>query len=249
MAETSQTEEIDGAEGGFDETPALHRLPARRQRFVEEYLVDLNQTQAAIRAGYAEGSAHVEACRLLRNAHVRAAIDEGLASMRANRTAQAERIRRELEMIAYFDLSEVVQVDKDGRVLVNDLTELPVHVRRAISEISQTSTERYEPGRSREDGPTLIEKVHTTIKPSNKLQALKMLSELEGFVAPQRIEHTGKDGGPIRTDNKNTNGLSEATRRKILTELVGIPASVIDDGAKAGEVDMSTPEVSESADT
>ncbi len=70
-----------------------------------------------------------------------------------------------------------------------------------------------------------------------------MLTELEGFVAPQRIEHTGKNGGPIRTDNKNAHsGLSEATRRAMLETIVGIPAPMLADGAKAGEVDMSTPE-------
>lgn len=250
MAETSTTEELEGTEGGFDETPALHKLPPRRARFVEEYVVDLQGTAAAIRSGYAEGSAAVEACRLLRNAHVRAAIDEALAQMRANRSAQAERIRRELEIIAYADLSEVVRVDPaTGRMLVNDISQLPERVRRAISEISQTSTERYEPGRSREDGPTLIEKVQTGVKQHSKLTALKMLTELEGFVAPTRIEHTGKGGGPIRTDNKNAHGgLTEVTRRAILTDIVGIPAPLIDDGARAGEIDMSLPEDAEEAE-
>jgi len=43
-------------------------LTARQERFVDEYLVDLNATQAAIRAGYSAKSAHVEGSRLLTNA-------------------------------------------------------------------------------------------------------------------------------------------------------------------------------------
>lgn len=49
-------------------------LTTRQTRFVEEYLVDGNGTQAAIRAGYAASGAYTEASRLLRNAEVASAI-------------------------------------------------------------------------------------------------------------------------------------------------------------------------------
>lgn len=51
-------------------------LSARQARFVEEYLVDGNGAQAAIRAGYSPGSAKVAACRLLTKDNcVRAAVE------------------------------------------------------------------------------------------------------------------------------------------------------------------------------
>ncbi len=56
-------------------------LNHRQQRFVEEFIVDLNATQAAIRAGYAENSAHVTGCRLLSNDKVSEAIAVGKAEM------------------------------------------------------------------------------------------------------------------------------------------------------------------------
>jgi phage terminase small subunit len=43
-------------------------MTPKQERFVEEYICDLNATQAAIRAGYAAGSADVEGVRLLGNA-------------------------------------------------------------------------------------------------------------------------------------------------------------------------------------
>jgi len=43
------------------------QLTNKQQRFIEEYCVDCNATQAAIRAGYAESGAHVNGHRLLRN--------------------------------------------------------------------------------------------------------------------------------------------------------------------------------------
>ena len=54
-----------------------------RRRFVGEYLRDLNATQAAIRAGYAQGSARGSAWRVLRSEAVRAAVDAALARREA----------------------------------------------------------------------------------------------------------------------------------------------------------------------
>lgn len=51
-------------------------LNPKQERFVAEYLVDLNATQAAIRAGYSPRSAHVHAARLLNNDNIRAAVAE-----------------------------------------------------------------------------------------------------------------------------------------------------------------------------
>ena len=51
-------------------------LTSRREKFIQEYLVDHNGTQAAIRAGYAEASAGQEACRLLKNADILARVHE-----------------------------------------------------------------------------------------------------------------------------------------------------------------------------
>ncbi len=56
-------------------------LTPKQERFCHEYLVDLNATQAAIRAGYAENSAHVTGCRLLSNDKVSEAIAAGKAEL------------------------------------------------------------------------------------------------------------------------------------------------------------------------
>ncbi len=54
----------------------------KRRRFCEEYAVDLNGAQAAIRAGYAPGSAKVTASRLLTDANVRARVDRLIVEYR-----------------------------------------------------------------------------------------------------------------------------------------------------------------------
>jgi hypothetical protein len=55
----------------------------KQKRFIEEYLVDLNATQAAIRAGYSEKTAHAQGSRLRGYPVVRDAIDEALSEKTA----------------------------------------------------------------------------------------------------------------------------------------------------------------------
>ena len=67
-------------------------LTPRQERFIQEYLVDLNGTQAAIRAGYSEHTATAIAWELLRNPEVEAAIAE--AQTKRGEKAESHRIRR-----------------------------------------------------------------------------------------------------------------------------------------------------------
>ena len=60
-------------------------LTPKQRRFVDEYMIDLNATQAAIRAGYSERSAASQGERLLRNDEIAAAVAEAQKD-RAERT-------------------------------------------------------------------------------------------------------------------------------------------------------------------
>lgn len=79
-------------------------MTPKQQRFVQEYLKDLNGTQAAIRAGYAESGAHVEAARLLKNAKVAAAIAAGQQERAEKVGVTAERVLAELAKIGFSDV-------------------------------------------------------------------------------------------------------------------------------------------------
>ena len=58
------------------ESVADRKLTPKQQRFVDEYLVDLNATQAAIRAGYSKKTAKEQAARLLTKANVQAELQK-----------------------------------------------------------------------------------------------------------------------------------------------------------------------------
>jgi phage terminase small subunit len=86
-------------------------LSEKHQRFVEEYLVDLNATQAAIRAGYSEKTAYAQGSALLKHIEVAKAI-RAAKKARAERMAiSQDRVLQELARIAYFDIRKTVDVN------------------------------------------------------------------------------------------------------------------------------------------
>jgi phage terminase small subunit len=86
-------------------------LSEKHQRFVEEYLVDLNATQAAIRAGYSEKTAYAQGSALLKHIEVAKAI-RAAKKARAERMAiSQDRVLQELARIAYFDIRKTVDAN------------------------------------------------------------------------------------------------------------------------------------------
>jgi phage terminase small subunit len=153
-------------------------LNHRQWLFVREYLVDLNGTRAAIRAGYSEASAHVTAHELLKNPKIANAIDAALAESPGITRA---RIVDELSKIAFSNAGEFFEWGPDG-VKVKDSATLNEDQKSIISEVSHTVT----PG-----GGTIRVKLH------DKQVALEKLGRAVRLFA-ERMEITGKDGGPIQ---------------------------------------------------
>lgn len=106
---------------GSTPAPATSPLPSpsvRRARFVAEYLKDFHGTQAAIRAGYSPKAAAQQASRLLTDAKIREALrgarEQHAASQAAEvqaLTLDAERTRREIARLAYFDPRKLFRPD------------------------------------------------------------------------------------------------------------------------------------------
>lgn len=78
----------------------MAKLTARQQRFIEEYLIDLNATQAAIRAGYSENTANEQGSRLLTNVSIRGAIDRALEKRSNKLRLSAEWVLNRLKDIS-----------------------------------------------------------------------------------------------------------------------------------------------------
>ncbi|QLJ16264.1 terminase small subunit [Pseudomonas putida] len=84
-------------------------LTAKQQRFVEEYLIDLNATQAAIRAGYSKKTANEQGSRLLANVSVSAAVAESMKSRSGRTGITQDMVLKELAKIGFSDIRKVVR--------------------------------------------------------------------------------------------------------------------------------------------
>jgi len=71
-------------------------LTTKEKRFIEEYLVDLNGTKAAIRTGYGAKGASVRGAELLATPQVRKAVDEAIAARSERTKITADRVLEEL---------------------------------------------------------------------------------------------------------------------------------------------------------
>lgn len=83
-------------------------MTQKQKRFIEEYLIDLNATQAAIRAGYSPDTAQQTGSENLSKPVIRAQIDRAMAERSKRTGVNAERVVQELAKIAFVNAAEVI---------------------------------------------------------------------------------------------------------------------------------------------
>jgi len=88
-------------------------LTPKQKRFVEEYLIDLNATKAALRTGYGPKGAHVRGSELLATTQVRAAVDEAIAARSKRTEITQDLVLRELYNLVVASLDDY---DAAGKV-------------------------------------------------------------------------------------------------------------------------------------
>ncbi|MGP5352515.1 terminase small subunit [Pseudomonas helleri] len=92
-------------------------LTAKQQRFVIEYLVDLNATQAAIRAGYAAKGAKDQAYQLMQRPEIAAAIKEAMEARNQRTKVDADYVLNRLTEIDQMDLLDILNDDMSFKPL------------------------------------------------------------------------------------------------------------------------------------
>lgn len=97
----------------------MAKLPPKRQLFVNEYCKDGNGTQAAIRAGYSPKTANEQASQLLAILSVQEAVQAKMARRFERAEITAEKILRELSLLAFSRMKDYLQVYEDGDAAVN----------------------------------------------------------------------------------------------------------------------------------
>ena len=168
------------------------KLTAKQQTFINEYIVDLNGTQAAIRAGYSEDTAKVIASENLTKPDIAEAIQVAL-DMRSDRTRiTADRV---LVEVAKLGFSNIKNLFTEGGQLRN-LSTLPDDVAASIQSI-EVVTKRVDGGDDNE-----VEYVHK-IKMADKKASLELLGKHLKLFA-DRTELTGADGKDLIPDLSDT---------------------------------------------
>lgn len=86
-------------------------MTRKQQLFVREYLVDLNATQAAIRAGYSKKTSRQHATRLLTNVYILAEIERATRARFERLEITADRVLQELAKLAFVDIRKLFNAD------------------------------------------------------------------------------------------------------------------------------------------
>lgn len=110
-------------------------MTPKQQRFVEEYLVDLNATQAAIRAGYSEKTAGAIGAENLTKPEISAAIAAKREELAKNCAVSAERVIRELALIGFANMKDYLSITSGGDPFI-DLSNLTRDQAAAIAEVT-----------------------------------------------------------------------------------------------------------------
>ena len=159
----------------------MANLTPKQQRFVEEYLIDLNATQAYIRAGFSSKLANTNAVKLLQNTTIAKAIAEAQAKREERTKIDADYVLKRLVEIDQMDVLDIM----DENLNMKPLKEWPKIWRQYINNVESIELS---------DGEGWLKK----IKWPDKVKNLELIGKHVSVGAfKDKIEHTGPNGGDI----------------------------------------------------
>ena len=156
----------------------LTPLTARQRFFVDEYLIDLNATQAAIRAGYSKRTARFIGCENLTKPNIAAAIAKKKAERSARVELDADRVLYQLKAIATSNILDYLSYGPNGVVLKDS---------RVLTDAQSAAIEKVTATVGRKGRSTVGFKLH------NKLKAIGMALKHLGHHAPGKRENSCTD--------------------------------------------------------
>lgn len=112
----------------------MAKLTDKQRLFIQEYLVDLNGAQAAIRAGYSKRTANRLASENLRKPHIQAALEKAMKERESRLEVTQDMVLRQLAKIAFHDIKDVVMWGEDGRVKIKAADKVDGTVLQEVSE-------------------------------------------------------------------------------------------------------------------
>lgn len=164
------------------------QLTDKQEMFCQQYLIDFNGTQAAIRAGYSKESAQQIASENLLKPLVQSKIAElKLDVMGAVGITQAK-VYQELARLAFFDIRKVY-TDSGSLMPVKDIDDDSAAAIAGIKVFDEFGID--EEGNRIKTGETV------EVKLINKVSALENIIKIAGWAAATKTELTGANGLPL----------------------------------------------------
>lgn len=169
------------------------KLTAKQRRFIQEYLIDLNATQAAIRAGYSERTATEIGCENLSKPNIAEAVQIAMKARAKQSEIDAAWVLKRLAMEADADLADLYN-DAGG---LKPIKEWPKIWRQGlVAGIESKQEFDYVNGEKVPDG------IVQRLKLSDRIRRLELIGKHIAVGAfAEKHEHTGKDGGPIQVES------------------------------------------------
>ncbi len=169
-------------------------LTLLQERFVCQYLIDGNGTQAAIRAGLPSRDPGHAAVHMLRHAEVKRAIERERAAAAARLAITADRVKAELAALAFANIADVAEWGPDGLILKEGKT-LPRADQAAIAKLSTARVE-------------VTGAVHAEVRMHSKQAALDALAKLLGLY--------GRGARPPLPEARETRDANAILRERLL---------------------------------
>ncbi len=168
-----------------DKASAGKAMTPKQQRFIEEYLIDLNATQAAKRAGYSKPNK--QGPRLLVKVGIAEAIAKGQAALAERTGITVDQVLKELALIGFADMGTYLKFNNGDTTVRLDWTYLSPGATKIIQEITQ---EEHTGGRGHDTGQIR----RTKFKLYSKLDALEKIGRHLGmFTDKLKIERSYLD--------------------------------------------------------
>jgi len=155
-------------------------LNRRQKLFVQEYLVDLNATQAAIRAGYDPKYAGRNADKLRKNTKIEEAIQEAVAERSKRTEITQDMVVKELALMGFADMADFVTIDESGMIQANPLNTLAEGKSRIIRKVREKRVIK-----STAEGDTVLDATYE-FELCDKVKSLELLGKHLGMFTEKR---------------------------------------------------------------
>jgi len=152
------------------------QITDRMKKFVDEYLIDFNATQAAIRAGYSPDTANEQGSQLLARPDIRELVAEGQKEIMERTQTFQDNAVAELKIVGFSDLADFLTVKDGGIVEQKPFNELTKEQTKCIKKIKQTVRSSHSA-----DGTILHQTAVIEIELHDKLKALELLGRHLGM--------------------------------------------------------------------